>query len=169
MESSCGPRGVRLVAVNVLRSSLVNWQNRMSPHRMVQTPKDNPRSQIRRYFAELDPGARRVLRRIRDDIRAAAPDAVDAFSYRIPGFRLDGRALVWYAAWARHVSLYPITTAIQRKYAVLLGAYETSKGTVRFPLASPLPSALVRTLVKARVAEVRAAKGRASARTSRSE
>ena len=109
--------------------------------------------QIKAYLVAQPPATRFVLAQIREAIRDVVPDAVDSFSYRIPGVKLDGKALVWYAGFKNHTSLYPIGEAIRQRFAADLEGYETSKGTVRFPLDRALPTALVKKLVKARVDE----------------
>jgi uncharacterized protein YdhG (YjbR/CyaY superfamily) len=96
-----------------------------------------------------------MLKQVRGAIRAAVPGAEEAYSYHIPAFKVDGRMLVWYAAWKEHVGIYPISLVVQRAHARALKGYETSKGTVRFPLDKPLPVSLVKRLIKARLQQQR--------------
>ena len=104
------------------------------------------------YFATLSTDKRSALVKLRKDIKAAAPKAEECMSYGIPGFRLNGKLLVSYGAAAKHCAFYPGSTlqAFKRE----LKDYDTSgKGTIRFPASEPLPSSLVRKIVKARIAE----------------
>ena len=117
----------------------------------------HPGPQIRAYFAKATPEGRRAITLIRDAIRSAVPDAVEWFSYGIPGFRLEGKPLLWYAAWTAHASLYPMTAGLKQAHAEAMSGYEMSKGTIRFPLGGRLPIALVKGLARTRAAEIRAA------------
>lgn len=116
--------------------------------------KADPKEALRAYFTALPPDVRKILEGMRAAIRSAAPKATEAFSYGIPGFKLDGKSLVWCAAWKAHVSLYPIGPALLERVGIDPEAYETSKGTIRFPLSKPPSAALVKRLVKARMAEL---------------
>jgi len=112
-------------------------------------------SQRRRYLGAQPVRARRLLSGIRAAIKGSVPQAVEVFSYGIPGFRLDGRPLLWYAGWAEHVSVYPMTKGIRKILAAPLRKFDMSKGTVRFPLDKPLPSYLVKRMASVRAAEIR--------------
>jgi len=111
---------------------------------------------VKAYFAKLPDHARRELRALRDAIREAAPGVVDTFGYGIPGYMLDGRVLIWYAAWKKHSSIYPLSDAAKRKFAKQLDGYEMSKGTLRLPHDQPIPVSLIKRIVKFRVAELKA-------------
>ena len=94
------------------------------------------------------------MKEVRSAIRAAAPTAEEAFSYRMPAFRFEGRVLVWYAAFTNHYSMFPVGTAMARSLGKAADGYETAKGTIRFPLSEPVPVTLVKKIVKARIAEL---------------
>jgi uncharacterized protein YdhG (YjbR/CyaY superfamily) len=117
---------------------------------------EEPSLQVRNYLAALPADTRRHLQKLRAAICAAAPGAVESWGYGMPAFRLQGKPFVWYAAWKHHSSLYPLSQATARALATELEGYETTgKGTIRFRLDTPLPTALVGRLVKARIAELR--------------
>lgn len=104
------------------------------------------------YLGRLTSEQRAALEKLRRIIKSAAPRAEECISYQIPAFRLDGRVLVWFHAASKHLSFFPGAAPIKR-YEAELAKYETSKGTVRFSPAKPLPATLVKKLVKARIAE----------------
>ena len=105
------------------------------------------------YLAGVPQPARGTLDKIRAAIRAAAPpEATEAIGYGMPTFRYRG-ALVAFAAFSKHCSFFPMSGSVVQAFQEELKGYETSKGTIRFPVDKPLPAALVKKLVKARIAE----------------
>jgi uncharacterized protein YdhG (YjbR/CyaY superfamily) len=101
------------------------------------------------YIASQPEAARVVLERVRGAIREAMPQAEEAISYQIPTFKLRGRAVLHFAGWKKHYSLYPaadIVMALKDE----LEPYEVSKGTIRFPLSEPVPVELIGRIAKLR-------------------
>jgi uncharacterized protein YdhG (YjbR/CyaY superfamily) len=105
------------------------------------------------YLAGVPEPARSTLNTVRAAIRSAVPpEATETISYQIPAFKYNQGVLVWFAAFSDHCSLFPTGSVIEAFKKELEG-FSTSKGTIHFPTDKPLPTALVRKLVKARVAQ----------------
>jgi uncharacterized protein YdhG (YjbR/CyaY superfamily) len=104
------------------------------------------------YIAEFPPETRAVLEKMRALIREAAPEATETISYAIPTFDLNGKHLVHFAGYARHVGFYPIPSAMTA-FADELAPFKSGKGSAQFPLSEPLPADLIRRIVEFRVAE----------------
>ena len=112
------------------------------------TPKS-----VDEYLAGVPEPARSTLNKIRSTIRSAVPsDATEAISYGIPTIKYKG-ALVAFAAFSKHCSLFPMSYAVMAALENELKRFEVSKGTIRFPVDKPLPATLVKKVVKARIAE----------------
>jgi uncharacterized protein YdhG (YjbR/CyaY superfamily) len=106
---------------------------------------------IDEYIRTFPEDIREILTRIRQTVRESAPDAVEAISYRMPTFKLNGN-LVYFAAFKHHIGFYPTPSAIV-KYAKELAKYAKAKGSIQFPLDQPIPYALITKIVKSRVKE----------------
>ena len=108
---------------------------------------------IDEYLEGIPEPARTTLQKVRAAIRSAVPaETMECISYRIPTFRYKG-ALIGFAAFAKHCSLFPMNGATVEKFKEELQGYKTSKGTIQFPLDKPLPVALVKKITKSRVAD----------------
>ena len=107
---------------------------------------------IDEYIAGFPNDVQEILEKIRMTIRKAAPDAEETISYQVPTFTLKGKYLVYFAAYKKHIGLYPAPRGIE-KFKKELSAYEGGKGTVRFPLDQPIPFGLIKRIVKFRVKE----------------
>jgi len=130
-------------------------------HRPKRAPSRNRGSRMGRnsapknideYLARVPEPARGTLNKIRAVIRSVAPPgATEAISYGMPAFKHNG-VLVWFAAFSKHCSLFPGSSVIEA-FQGELKSYATSKGTIQFPTDKPLPTALVKKLVRARITE----------------
>lgn len=113
-------------------------------------------SSVDEYLAGVPAAERAALEDLRATIRAAAPDAVETISYQMPTFKHRGRALVGFAAFTHHCSLFPYSKGVLVTLADELRPFDTSGkgGTVRFTAEAPLPAALVRRIVATRIEEI---------------
>jgi len=119
--------------------------------RMTTSAKSNKPKTHDDYLAAVSEDKRGALQELRTAIKMAAPKAEECISYQVPAFRLNGKFLVAYGAATNHCAFYPGSTVKALKKE--LKRYDTSKGTIRFSADKPLPSALVRKLVRLRIEE----------------
>jgi uncharacterized protein YdhG (YjbR/CyaY superfamily) len=116
-------------------------------------PSDRPPKDIDDYLAGVPEPARSTLNKVRAVIRSAVPpDATEAITYRIPTFKYKG-SLVAFAAFKNHCSLFPMSLSVIETFKNELKDFHTSKGTLQFPVDKPFPAALLKKLVKARIAQ----------------
>jgi uncharacterized protein YdhG (YjbR/CyaY superfamily) len=106
---------------------------------------------IDEYIATFPKDVRKILSEIRRAIQSAAPDAEERISYRMPAFFLHG-ILVYFAAFRNHIGFFPTLSGI-RAFESHIAGYKSGKGTLHFPIDKPIPVALIKKIVKFRVAE----------------
>jgi uncharacterized protein YdhG (YjbR/CyaY superfamily) len=113
-------------------------------------------STVEEYLAGLPAEARAALEQIRAAIKAAAPEATEGISYQIPTFKVKGRALIWYAAFKDHYSVYPATAGLRQQLGEELKPHFSGKGTLRFAVDRPIPTDLIKRIVAVRLDEAAA-------------
>ena len=106
--------------------------------------------EVDEYLAALDEPKRATLERLRETILAIAPGAEQCISYGMPAFRLDGKVVAGFAAFKNHLSYFPHSGSVLPELADDLVGYTASKGTLRFAVDKPLPTALVKKLIAVR-------------------
>jgi len=117
----------------------------------------NAPASVEEYLEALPRQTRALLERLRKTIKAAAPEATEAISYQMPAFKDHGRSLVAYGAFKDHCSFFPMSTKVIDDHMDELRPFYAGKGTLRFTADKPLPAALIRKLVKERLAQNAAA------------
>ena len=108
---------------------------------------------VQAYLKGLTPEQRSALKKLRETIMEAAPDVEEGITYSMPGFLLDGRGFIAYAAFKDHYSLFPMSGRAIDAYRKELGSRVTGKGTIAFEYGKPLPTTLVKKIVRARLTE----------------
>ena len=109
-----------------------------------------PAKDVETYLARVPDDARALLEKLRQTVKSVVPEAVEVISYGIPTFKLDGRMLVSYAAFAEHCSFFPGAGPVD-EHQDELKSFQTSKGTIRFTTGKPLSASLIKKLVKTRI------------------
>jgi uncharacterized protein YdhG (YjbR/CyaY superfamily) len=107
---------------------------------------------IDEYIKTFPNDVQSILEKMRQTIKKAAPEAVEAISYQMPTFKLNGKNLVHFAAFKNHIGFYPIPSGIEA-FKKELSSYKQGKGSVQFPIDKPIPYDLVEKIVKYRVKE----------------
>src|SRR5580700_7516297 len=111
-------------------------------------PKPNP--SVDAYIASQPDASQTILKRVRKTIREAIPEAEEVISYKMPTYRLHGSPVLQFAVWKQHYSLYAATRLVVAAFKDELAAYKIHKGTIRFPLAEPVPVKLIARIAKFR-------------------
>jgi uncharacterized protein YdhG (YjbR/CyaY superfamily) len=106
------------------------------------------------YDAMFPEKVQAILQRIRGTVRRALPGAEEVISYGMPAFKMHGEVILWFAAWKRHYSLYPVNGRLFEAFKRELEPYVVEKGTLRFPLSEPVPVKLIGRIAKFRAKEV---------------
>src|SRR6267378_7762585 len=114
---------------------------------------------IDEYIETFPKDVQPILEKVRQTIRKAAPKAVEAISYQMPTFKLNGKGLVYFAGYKSHIGFYPIPSGIEA-FKKELSAYKQGRGSVQFPIDEPLPLALVSRIVKFRMKQDASKKGK---------
>jgi uncharacterized protein YdhG (YjbR/CyaY superfamily) len=109
---------------------------------------------VTEYIASKPGDVQVRLKRVRGAIRKGVPAAEETISYQIPTYKLNGVAVVYFAGWKNHFSLYPVTDALLAAFKNALAGYEISKGTLRFPYSEPVPVELIERLAKFRAEQL---------------
>lgn len=110
------------------------------------------------YLAKIPEPGRGTLKKVRESILEVIPGAEQVISYGFPGFKLDGKVICGIDAFKNHCSYFPHSSLVIPQLSKELEGYETSAGTLRFPLDRPLPKTLIRKLIKVRMAQLAKAK-----------
>jgi uncharacterized protein YdhG (YjbR/CyaY superfamily) len=109
---------------------------------------------VDQYIATHPADVQAILQRVRSTIRRAVPGAEEVISYQIPAYKLHGIAVLYFAGWKQHYSLYPATAHLVAAFEDDLAPYEyNNKGTIRFPLSQPVPVKLIERIAKFRAKE----------------